>query len=76
MIFYNRDNKQNTDTFFPEPARETAQETAHRIHVNELVYQAQQCISLRGCSGRIQCHTGILGDLKVSIKLKVPKEQV
>lgn len=76
VIFYNRDNKQNTDTFFPEPAQETAQETAHRIHVNELVYQAQQCISLRGCSGRIQCHTGILGDLKVSIKLKVPKEQV
>ena len=70
IVLCSRDNKPDTESFPPEPARETDS----RIHVNELIYQAQQCISLRGCSGKIQCHTGIGGNLKVNIKLKVPKE--
>ena len=63
IVLCSRDNKPDTESFPPEPARETDS----RIHVNELIYQAQQCISLRGCSGKIQCHTGIGGNLKVNL---------
>lgn len=71
VILYDRVNSPYTESCFPEPAPEEADS---RICVNKLIYQAQQCISLRGCSGKILCHTGIWGNLKVNIKLKVPKE--